>query len=408
MRLLAPLAFLHATSITATPPSTPAPPLSLQMAHSIISRAQGIYTPTGDASGPLQAGLVQQTLTALASQYPTAPLAPALAAHVRASAASLLPLLANTTSALKFSLDRLSAGPALARLAGAGERGYAEALAVLDASVRENPRNAEGGLWYYVYPGWSYLDGMFSFGPFGALRGGPGGVVAWREVRRQFVLLGEHCAVGEEEGEAGLLVHGYDASRTAVWANNTRGQSPHVWGRSMGWYVLGLLETIAVLDTHAHAHANDTEARSVRDEFAAEFRARMHAVVRATDPATGAWWQLLDTPGRAGNYIESSASAMFAWALLKGVRLGYLTPTPHANTSYVAVGRRAYGYLRDTFVVDYGNGTLGWNGTVSVCSLNSSASYEYYTTRPILYNSVLGSAAFVGASMEVERLEGWY
>jgi rhamnogalacturonyl hydrolase YesR len=81
----------------------------------------------------------------------------------------------------------------------------------------------------------------------------------------------------------------------------------------------------------------------------------------------------LDQPGREGNYIESSGSAMFAYSLLKGARLGYLK-----NSSLVAtdVGVRAQAYLTETFVVREANGTLGYNGTVAVCSLNSTATYE--------------------------------
>lgn len=40
---------------------------------------------------------------------------------------------------------------------------------------------------------------------------------------------------------SGLLAHGYDASKTAVWANNATGASPYVWGRSLGWYLVGLV-----------------------------------------------------------------------------------------------------------------------------------------------------------------------
>jgi len=78
----------------------------------------------------------------------------------------------------------------------------------------------------------------------------------------------------------------------------------------------------------------------------------------------------MNWPGRAGNYIESSGSAMFTYALYKGARLGFL------NGSVVQVASRAYEYLVDEFVVREANGTLSWNGTVAVCSLNSTASYE--------------------------------
>ncbi|THV05852.1 hypothetical protein K435DRAFT_61999 [Dendrothele bispora CBS 962.96] len=131
-------------------------------------------------------------------------------------------------------------------------------------------------------------------------------------------------------------------------------------------------------------------------------------------------------PGREGNYIESSGSAMFVYTLLKGLRLGYisdvdvntrfaLSGTPSESgqeeeegastsiTSFSEIATRAYSYIVQSFIVDNGNGTLGYNGTVSVCSLNSTASYEYYATRPINYNSVLGSAVFVPASLKYQK-----
>ena len=390
-------------------------PLSIQMSNSIISRHQGLYTNTGDSSGPLQAGFVQKAFSRVAEQYTSHTYTSTLDAYITQSADSLLNLFPNATSALRFSMDRLSSGNAFIDLyQRTGDEKYRTAFTNLKGSLDENQRNREGGLWYYVYPQWSYLDGMFSFGPFFSLYTllyASKDVSAWDDLRKQFALLAEHCSVGEERGQ-GLLVHGYDESQTAVWANNSQGASPHVWGRSLGWYVIGLLDTVEVLDMHGSLEysetTNCTGVQGIRDSFHAEFKYRMEAIAQATDPVTGGWWQVIDEPGRDGNYIESSGSSMFTYALLRGVRKGYLDAgSPTKNSSYIDIGKRAHRYLRDTFVINNGNGTLGWNGTVSVCSLNSTASYDYYIKQPILYNSVLGSAAFVLASLEVERLEGY-
>jgi rhamnogalacturonyl hydrolase YesR len=107
----------------------------------------------------------------------------------------------------------------------------------------------------------------------------------------------------------------------------------------------------------------------------------LRAVVQAADPASGAWWQVMDRPGQEDNYIESSGSAMFVYALLRAHRNGYLDAKQCGGGRglpklAVKTALRAYDYIVDTFVVDNGNGTLGYNGTVSVCSLNSTASYE--------------------------------
>ncbi|KAF9695341.1 hypothetical protein EKO04_006667 [Ascochyta lentis] len=407
MRLLTTLTTLCIAPALASHASST--PLSIQMAHSIMSRTQGVYTSSADPSGTLQAGFIQKTFSLITAQYPQHPSTPDLTAYITRSADSLLGIFNSSTSALRFAMDRLSSGNAFIRLyEETGEAKYQAAVDVLRTSVDENKRNAEQGLWYFVYPNWSYLDGMFSFGPFWALYTltyTPTDSSAWSELKRQFALLAAHCGL---DGSDGLLVHGYDDSRTAVWANNTLGQSPHVWGRSLGWYVMALMDTVEILDARVHHLHNGREVQHVRAALVDEFTLRMHAIARTVDSATGAWWQVLDQPGRAGNYIESSGSSMFTYALLKGVRLGYLdASSPRLNASYVDIGRRAYGYLKDTFVVDNGNGTLGWNGTVSVCSLNSTASYEYYVGRPLLLNSVLGSAAFVAASLEVERLDGY-
>ncbi|KAJ4340554.1 hypothetical protein N0V95_007478 [Ascochyta clinopodiicola] len=375
------------------------------MAKSIMSRHQGLYTSTSDSSGPLQAGFVQKTFSRIAAQYPHDPSTPDISSYITQSADSLLGIFNSSTNALKFSMDRLSAGNAFITLhQTTGEVKYKAAADTLRSSIDLNRRTAQDGLWYYVYPNWSYLDGMFSLGPFWAawtLTYAAGDTAAWEGLERQFGLLAAHCSIDDRQG---LLVHGYDDSRTAVWANNTQGRSPHVWGRSLGWYVMALVDTVEVLDAHS---GNSTLVQDVRRKFVHEFQHRMHAVALAVDPLSAGWWQVLDQPGREGNYIESSASSMFVYALLKGVRLGYLQPhPPELNASYVDLAQRGYGHLKEAFVVHNGNGTLGWNGTVAVCSLNSTASYAYYVGRPLLFDSVLGSAAFVAASLEVEGLRG--
>ncbi|KAF3043936.1 hypothetical protein E8E11_007763 [Didymella keratinophila] len=303
------------------------------MARSIMSRHEGIYTSSGDSSGPLQAGFVQKTFSSLIDQYPNHTLNSTLEDYVVQSADSLLPLFANTSSALKYSMDRLSSGNAFIKMyEETGKEQYHKAVEVLYASIGQNKRNAQGGLWYYVYPNWSYLDGMFSLGPFWTLHTlttAPHNTAAWDELQRQFNLLAEHCVYFQNGQETGLLVHGYDDSRTAVWANNSRGQSPHVWGRSLGWYVLGLLESVALIDEYTDSYndsdhgsygagANFTAARSVRDAFVSELQIRMAAVVKAVDSATGAWNLLLDAPSRNENYIESSGSTKHDPGLIAG------------------------------------------------------------------------------------------
>lgn len=266
---------------------------------------------------------------------------------------------------------------------------------------------------------------MYSLAPFytlytttaGAQDSDADAAKALDDMNHQLGLLWAHT----RNASTGLLVHGYDDSRTAVWADPATGASPHVWGRSLGWFAMALVDTLELLPQ---------SACKVRDSLLTMYRDLATAVVAAADPQTGGWWQVLDRPGAEKNYIESSGTAMFTYALLKGARLGYLADDSVAATAS-SIGARAQKYLSDTFVVRNANGTLGYNGTVAVCSLNSSASYEvsqasppcldswglpkcvlislyrkYYVGQPILYNSVLGSAAYILASLEAERIGG--
>jgi rhamnogalacturonyl hydrolase YesR len=339
---------------------------STWMITSMISRNDGILNGAGDASALLQAGFTQKAFSRWLDQYPNDAHSDIVASHIRKSVDSTIEVVSNASASVtKSPLDRLSTGNNLITLyEETRNETYRTTFEALRESIDLQPRNAEGGLWYYTYPNWSYLDGMASLTPFYTmyteLFDAANTTAVPDDMVFQIELLWEHC----RNNATGLLVHGYDASKTAVWANNVTGASPHVWGRSLGWFMMALVDTLEMLpDTATYSNARST--------LLAQFRDLSAALIRAVDPTSGAWWQILDQPGREGNYIESSGSAMFTYSLLKGARLGYISGDPSRD-----VATRSYEYIVHRFVVDQGNGTLGYNGTVSVCSLNSTASYE--------------------------------
>lgn len=347
---------------------------STWMATSLMSRSQGIMTGNGGSSELLQAGITQRALSALVAQYPDHTLAAGIRDYIHRSASSVVPFILNATyDALSYPMDRLLTGDTLLSLYSPTDNNTTSFRVAADAlrhSIDLNRRNYEGGLWYFVYPQWSYLDGMVSLAPFYTLYTAAtepsltteNATDALDDMFHQLDLLWNRT----RNATSGLLVHGYDASKTAVWADPDTGASPHVWDRSLGWYFMALVDTLEVLP--------EKSTCKYRERILAKFRSLASAVMQAVDPATGGWWQVLDAPGQEGNYIESSGSAMFSYALLKGSRLGYLPPAqvPHASD----IGSRAQEYLSNTFVVREANGTVGYNGTVAVCSLNSTATYD--------------------------------
>ncbi|KAF9264318.1 Six-hairpin glycosidase [Marasmius fiardii PR-910] len=388
------------------------------MATSIISRSQGLATGLGGPSELLQAGFMQKAFRRLLESKDdlNSSYTQLITDYITKSVDSVVPRVSNaTTDALTYPLDRLSNGNNLMTLYQQTESlSYQEALRALRESVDLQRRNKEGGLWYYhVYPEWSYLDGMFSFAPFhlsyALSQPGSDGESMVKDVLHQLDLLWEHCY----HEETGLLVHGYDESLTAVWVNQDdprkTGASPHVWGRSLGWYTMAFVDSLELISSALNSELSlspqiPTASLSELQAFLLpRFQLLSAAILRSADNETGGWFQVIEEPGREGNYIESSASAMFVYSLLKGSRLGFFADGGRSQL-YVESARKAYRYILDNFVVRNGtDGTLGYNGTVAVCSLNSTATFEYYVGQPISYNSVLGSAAFVLASIEYEQ-----
>ena len=253
-----------------------------------------------------------------------------------------------------------------------------------------------GGLWYYTYPSWSYLDGMYSYAPFYSLYTSllfSSNITSTAtDILNQLDLLYTHCL----DSSTGLLHHGYDASLTAVWADKVTGSSPWVWGRSMGWYLLGLVDLLE----NWTGSRQGTEYLRLLDRY----RTLVGAVVKVQDQGSGGWWQIMTEGGREGNYIESSATAIFVSVILRGLRLGLLVNSPmvasckneiipnekskvNGTTNLTHSAEQGYTWLVNNAIVKDTNDTLGWNRTVAVCSLNSTASYD--VCFPIYFHSRL-------------------
>lgn len=248
------------------------------------------------------------------------------------------------------------------------------ALHALRQSVNLQARNQYGGYWFYTYPNWSYLDGTYSLLPFlveYTQRFDPGNATTVAgDVIHQLELLWTHCqdqSTSASEGNgSGLLVHGYDSAKRASWANSVTGGSPYVWSRALGWYFM------ALVDVYDIVHPHDIFPKELESYIRQQYTELVHAVLSAADKDSGCWWQVVTLPHAKGNYIETSGSGMLVYGLLKGSRLGLLS----AEEEYTGVAEKCYNHILQEYVVDEGDGLLGFNGTVGVCSLNSSATYE--------------------------------
>ncbi|HUB25623.1 MAG TPA: glycoside hydrolase family 88 protein [Tepidisphaeraceae bacterium] len=169
-----------------------------------------------------------------------------------------------------------------------------------------------------------------------------------------------------------------DGLFTHAWNAENPDDHPHYyWGRANGWCMMATVELLSELpDDHPgreallkilHAHAQ---------------------TIATLQSGSGLWHQMLDRPD---SYLETSASAMFTFAIARAVNRGWLDP-------------RSYGPVA----------IAGWNGVVSRIDSNGCVSgtcigtsyaddYIYYYHRPAT-DDIHGYGPVLLAGSEILRL----
>ena len=268
---------------------------------------------------------------------------------------------------------------------------YLKPADFLYGQLRQQPRNPDGGFWHkQIYPNQMWLDGLYMAEPFYAeYAASLYHPEAFRDITRQFELIYAHA----HDAKTGLLYHGWDQSRQQRWANKETGDSSQFWGRGMGWYMMALVDTIPSYP------ATDPG----REKLLAQLGQLAEAVARYQDRDSGLWWEVLDKGGEKGNYLEASASCMFVYALVRGVRLGYLPP------KFLENARRGYAGILSHFVQTGASGEISLSGTVKGAGLGGhpyrDGTYAYYIGEKTVTNDPKGIGAFLLASTEMEGLE---
>jgi rhamnogalacturonyl hydrolase YesR len=156
--------------------------------------------------------------------------------------------------------------------------------------------------------------------------------------------------------------------------------SPFFWGRGNGWVAAGLAELLSVLPRdHAHHPA-----------ISAGF-ARMADALLGTQRDDGLWGQLIDRPEF---WSESSGSAMFAYAFVRGANQGFLT-----GPAYVPAALRAWRALAERVEPD---GKLR-----AVCvGTGKGDNLQYYFDRPTVTGDLHGQAPLLWLASELVSRPG--
>ena len=215
------------------------------------------------------------------------------------------------------------------------------------------------------------------------------------------------------DAKTGLNRHAYDETRNTFWADKETGLSQHCWGRAQGWYTMALIEVLDALP----------ESYSRRNEVIELLQKDFDAILKWQDKQSGVWYQVMDSPGREGNYLESTSSAMFTYALLKAYRKGYV------GAKYHDAGIKAYRGIINNFIRVNDDKTISLTGCCSVAGLGPAATdevvaamkqvnpkgsvkenrrrdggYAYYLSEPIRDNDAKGLGPFIWASLEMEQM----
>ncbi|MBP6180876.1 glycoside hydrolase family 88 protein, partial [Flavobacterium sp.] len=206
------------------------------------------------------------------------------------------------------------------------------------------------------------------------------------DIAKQFELIQLHAT----DEKTGLLYHAWDESKQMPWANKETGKSPNFWSRSIGWYVMALVDA---LDYFPKDHPKQKELVGYLNNVA-------NALVKFQDQS-GLWYQVTDKGDKAGNYLESSGTSMFAYALAKGVNKGYLPK------KFKTVATKAFdGLTRQLIKVD-SNGEVTITQACAVAGLGGSpyrdGSYEYYINERKKDNDPKATGPFILAALELNK-----
>ncbi|MEN9981831.1 MAG: Unsaturated rhamnogalacturonyl hydrolase YteR [Bacteroidota bacterium] len=288
-----------------------------------------------------------------------------------------------------YNIDMVTAGRILFNLyETTKDARYLSVLQLLRKQIAEQPRTTSGGFWHKkIYPNQMWLDGLYMGEPYYAQyttqfeKG-----AQLNDIAKQFELIQLHAT----DPKTGLLYHGWDESKQMPWADKTTGCSPNFWSRSIGWYAMALVD---VLDYFPKNHPK-------RKELIGYLNAIANSLVKFQD-TSGLWYQVTDKGGSEGNYLESSGSSMFAYAMAKGANKGYLP------IQFKSIANKAFDGLTTQLIKTDTDGQIHITQACAVAGLGGNpyrdGSYLYYVNERKKDNDPKATGSFILAALELNR-----
>ena len=216
----------------------------------------------------------------------------------------------------------------------------------------------------------------------------------WDMVFKQLNIVWNMCWNSTDK----LMYHAFEAnagtgtsnSHADTWAGLNGKTKPYTfhsaayWGRANAWYLMALVD---VLETMQKAGQENTTNYTTLKQHLADLAA---GIAVRQDATTGGWYQVMDKdasftassynsnwngkPASVTNYIETSATAIFAAAYFKAVRLGLLSTSPY---DYKTIAKNAFEGLVNNYTYLDKNGDMQIWGSCRSAGLGGGTGTEY-------------------------------
>lgn len=291
----------------------------------------------------------------------------------------------------EYNLDNVNAGKTLFDLYElTGKEKYRKAIDTVYSQLLGQPRTSGGNFWHkMIYPNQVWLDGLYMAQPFYMQY-----EVTYNDCKNcqdsynQFINV-YHLM---RDLRNGLYYHAYDDSRESFWCDKVTGLSDNFWLRALGWYAMALIDTAEIMP--------DSLSKE-KEELMRIYKELVDSMLPYQDEETGMWYQVVNRGGIQPNYLETSGSAIFAYAIMKSVRLGQL------DESYYQYGEKAFLGTCEKYLSEE-NGELQLDGICLVAGLGNSrgkhemreGTFDYYMKEPIVKNEAKGVAPLILAYIE--------
>ncbi len=288
----------------------------------------------------------------------------------------------------KYNIDSINSGKVLFFLyEETKEEKYLKAIDTVLDQLKTHPRTRCGNFWHKnIYPNQIWLDGLYMAQPFYmAYETKLGSKEGYNDIINQFENVRKYLYNNGKE----LYYHAFDEARIQKWADKKTGQSPNFWLRSMGWYLMALVDTLEEMSIEIFEHYKTITGL---------YKEAINGILKYQDKESKLFYQLIDKADIEGNYLETSGTAMIAYSIMKACRIGVLQ-----EEKYLIAGEGIFERLVEQKLVEK-DGKLHLCGICSVAGLGPGeerdGSMEYYLSEKVVCDDPKGVGSFMMAYAE--------